>query len=67
MIQHKFAVSNSHGDYYRVADPMHHGPITIVHTAFGTFVCLTCRSHTCAHAKHMEKADDIPKDPKVKT
>lgn len=67
MIQHKFAFSNSHGDYFRVTDPAVAHPITIVHTMFDTFVCLTCRSHTCEHAKHMEQADDIPKSPKVKS
>jgi hypothetical protein len=51
----QYRESNRRSDYYSVAEPNHASPITVVHTAFDTFVCLTCRRHDCTHAEATEQ------------
>jgi len=51
----QWRASNQTNDYYVVQDTAHAKPITVVHTKFDTFVCLTCRYHLCEHAVEVEK------------
>ena len=46
--------SNARNDYFTVAAKAATHPVTVVHTAFGTFVCLTCRVCGCEHADATE-------------
>lgn len=50
----RYRTSNSTSDYYEVTDKSVGHLITVVHTKFGTFVCLTCRCVGCDHAKDTE-------------
>jgi hypothetical protein len=51
----QWRASSQTNDYYAVQDAAHAHSITVVHTKFDTFVCLTCRYHLCEHAVEVEK------------
>jgi hypothetical protein len=73
----QYRVSNVRNDYYAVGEPDRASLLTVVHTGFDTFVCLTCHRHDCEHAMATEqfvtengpppaarntRADRIPED-----
>jgi hypothetical protein len=60
----RYVASNKRNDYYRVGHTDESTPITVVHTEFDTFVCLTCRSHTCPHSKATEDSDAARERPR---
>jgi hypothetical protein len=55
----RFRATNSRNTYYELFWPKEKRPITVVHTAFDTFVCMACRSHRCAHADFVSTCDEV--------
>lgn len=63
MITVRWRQANSNGDYYEVSDPLVPHRITVVHTFYDTFVCLTCRSHVCVHSMAVPESADYRPHP----
>ncbi len=55
----KYGASNKRNDYFRVSDKDETHPVTVVHTEFGTIVCLTCLTTNCEHTKAVKESDQL--------